>query len=93
MRWGFSSWDAGAAAVLANQTGQVTINYPECWHPTISYQSIGGQYAQRDSLGTITVSAGDIVHMEIYRNGGHVDDDFPYDGNLYLMEAEYTADS
>ena len=93
VRWEFSSWDAQASAVLANQTGAATVTYPESWDPVISFLSIGQRYAQRDLIGSITVTAGDIVHMEIFRNGAHADDDYPGEIQLLMMEAEYTADS
>jgi len=106
IRWGFDAQIANRAAVgvgalIGNQTGEVTVTYPEITdtytHPT--YDSftftfgVNWRYTQRDSLGTITVSAGDIVHVKIYRDPTHGDDTYPYDGALFAVDFEYTADS
>lgn len=103
MRWEFSSWDAQANAVLVNQTGAVTISYPNLTLPyytglimglpAIGYYQTHWAYCQRDSLGTFNALAGDIVHIEIYRNGGHGDDTFTGEGALFMVEFAYTADS
>lgn len=93
VRWEFSSWDAQASAVLVNQTGAATVSYPDAWDPTISWLAIQSRYTQRDQIGSITVTAGDIVHMEIFRNGAHGDDTLGGEAYLFMMEAEYTADS
>jgi len=82
--WAFSSWDAQPSAVLVNQTGNATETYP------------GTDYrnqAFRTSLGTITVSSGDIVHIEIYRDGTNINDTLADVAYMYAVEFEYTADS
>jgi len=103
MRWAFSSWDAQANAVLANQTGAATVVYPDLTLPYYTGLGVGDppigvyqqhwRYAQRDSLGTFNALAGDIVHIEIWRDGAHAGDTFTGEGALFMVEFAYTADS
>lgn len=100
MRWEFSSYDAAAAAVLVNQVGAATVSYP---YARVTLPGTGGgpyyhvkypwRDASRDLIGTITVNASDIVHMQVFRNGAHGADTYPHDGALFMVEIEYTADS
>lgn len=107
MRWGFSAYiaaraGAGVGALVGNQTGAATIIYPAIsdiyysnyygttWPFTIY---TGWRYAQRDSLGTFNAAAGDIVHMEIYRDPTHVDDTCSHTGAFWMADFSYTADS
>jgi hypothetical protein len=50
-------------------------------------------YLGRFSLGTITVSAGDVVLFRLYRDGADLVDTSNNVGFLHLIEFEYTADS
>lgn len=100
MRWAWSSWDAAAAAVLVNQTNAVTVSYPDlilpvygAYGPPIAYYHQHWRYAQRDSLGTITVGAGDIIHFELWRDGAHAADTYTGEGAMFMLEFAYTADS
>lgn len=84
VRWAWSSWDAQPSAVLVNQSNAATvIQTPRTW----------AEGAYRDSLGTITVSAGDIVHMEVYRDGTNILDTELQPVALFAVEFAYTADS
>jgi hypothetical protein len=103
MRWAWSSWDAGAGAVLVNQTGAATVNYADrigaalargpVYGWVFAYYNQHWRYSQRDSLGTITVNAGDIVHFELWRDGAHAADTFAGEGAMFMVEFAYTADS
>ena len=97
MRWEFSGWDAQAGAVLVNQTGAATVSYPDLaipyGDPPLGYYQQNWRYAQRDSLGTFNALAGDIVHVEIFRNAAHAGDIFAGEGALFMVEFAYTADS
>ena len=84
VRWGWSAWSAASSAVLANSSNAVTVDQ------TGRIRTDG---AYRDSLGTITVNAGDIVHLEVFRDGAHAGDTDTDDVALFGMEFEYTADS
>jgi hypothetical protein len=99
MRWGFSSWRAAAGGVLANDTGAATITYPE---RITEFTTPSGytydipqswRYTERDSIGTFSPAAGDIVHMEVYRDGAHGGDIYGYTAALFMVEISYTADS
>lgn len=81
--WHFDSWDAQPSAVLANQLGNATESY--------AYPDYEESY--RTSLGTITATAGDIFHVQIYRNGAAGGDTLTNAIYLYMVEFEYTADS
>lgn len=81
--WAYSSYDAQPSAVLANQSGNVTL----------TYNSDSPNYARRDLLDTMTLAAGDIVHVRIDRLGADGGDTLIYDAQLYMVEFAYTADS
>lgn len=84
VRWAWSSWDAQPSAALANQTGAATVDQTgRNWT----------QGAYRDSIGTITLTAGDIVHVEVYRDGTNILDTETQGVELLAVEFEYTADS
>jgi hypothetical protein len=104
MRWGFDAWVGGRAAagvgsVLVNTTAEVTLTYPIRKYSYlvggIPYMSWGasGKYMQRDTLGTIAVVAGDIIHVKIYRDPTHGDDTFNDAAAFFGVEFSYTADS
>lgn len=80
--WGYSAWKAQPSAVLANQANTQVIT-----------ETAGWDTIQRESIGTLTVAAGDILTIEIYRNGGHASDTSVTDSRLLAVEFEYTADS
>jgi len=79
--WAFSSWDAQSGAVLVNQTGTAT----ETRESSTS--------AYRTLLGTIAVIAGDIVHIQFYRDGANPADTLNNEAYLHMVEFTYTADS
>jgi hypothetical protein len=81
--WGWNSWDAQASAVLVNQAGTLAIDQTgRLWDEMY-----------RDILTTLTIAAGDIFHIEIYRNGAAGGDTEPHDSYLHMVEIVYTADS
>jgi len=82
--WAWSSWDAQPGAVLANQSNSVVV-------PQAGRVQANGAY--RDSIGTIAVTAGDIVHVEVYRDGTNILDTEVQPVALHLVEFAYTADS
>lgn len=106
MRWEYNVDAAAASGILGNQVGAATVSYPEAryeflvewlwspWEPgfyhTFNYP---WQSVSRDMIGSITVTAGDVVHMQVFRNGAHADDTWTHDGALFMVEIEYTADS
>jgi len=81
--WGWNSWDAQASAVLVNQAGTLAIDQTgRLWNEMY-----------RDTLTTLNVAAGDIFHIEIYRDGAAGGDTEPHDSYLHMVEIAYTADS
>lgn len=81
--WGWDSWDAQASAVLANQAGTLAVDHTD--------RAWGTMY--RDALTTLTVAAGDIFHVEIYRDGAAGGDTEGSNSVLFGIEIAYTADS
>ena len=89
VRWGYSAWVAAAAGVLANAAAAST-------QPSVigdrPYPYVT-QCVSVWSLCALAVNAGDIVHMEIYRDGAHAADTLLVNVHLMLVECRYTADS
>ena len=86
VRWTYNLFQAAAAGVLANASGAVVVSYlgtgPQTWYcPNYTL------------LITRAVTAGDIVHLRIGREGTHVTDTLAHDAILFLVRVEYTADS
>jgi len=83
VRWGYNALTAQPSAVLAAAAGtQDVLNTGR--DRTTMY---------RDLLCALTVSSGDIVHIEIYRDGAAGADTFTTLSMLVAAEFEYTADS
>jgi len=81
--WGWDAWVAAADGAAASQNGTQLVANDDRLVTQI----------YRDEITTLTVSAGDIVHMEIYRDGADGSDDCNTQTILFAMEASYTADS
>jgi hypothetical protein len=82
--WGFSAWVGAPGAVLANQVGAMTVAEDGAtwdWYR-----------AKRFSLPFINVTAGDLVHCQIYRNGGHANDTSTSESYLFMVQLLYMAD-
>lgn len=81
--WGYNAWIGAAGGALVNAPGGLT--------ETLAAGNVWS-YAPRATLGNLAVNAGDIIHMEIYRNGAAGGDTFPSAVTLMTVEFEYTAD-
>jgi len=89
VRWCYSAWVAAPSAVLANQAACTVVTYTgTAGNPSIWL--VGNIDAL---IGTIAVAAGDLVHVHVYRDGGHGTDNLAETAFLHLIRAEYTADS
>lgn len=83
--WGYSLQSAASGAAFANQTNtQVIAESLDTWR----YQR-----AARFLLDTVNATAGDIMHCQIYRNGGAAADTSDASSFLFMVEISYTADS
>lgn len=80
--WAWDTQDAQPSAILANQSGNLAITYPALT-----------DYVYRDFLGTLTLAAGDILHVRIDRLGASGSDTLADSIWLYMIEFEYVADS
>ncbi len=83
-RWVYNLWGGASGAALANQTA-TTLYTENTGIPTI------WRYAYRVSLGTFNATAGDIIHLQLSRTGGHGDDTSDSAAYLFMAEFEYTA--
>ena len=87
VRWGYSAWIAQPSAVLANTAGAVTLAYPG------SYGTNTWLYNQNLTIDTPAVTAGDIVHLHLFRDGAHGGDTLDAVVFLWLVRIVYTADN
>ena len=86
IRWTYSAWIAAANGVLANSAGATL--------QTIALDDDGGGCAWLlNSLCSLAVNAGDIVHLQIGRDGAHAADTLAMSVYLQHVRAPYTADS
>jgi len=81
--WGWDSWDAQPSAALANQAGTLAVDQT----------GRSGATMYRDALTTLTIAAGDIFHIKIYRDGTAGGDTSTTHLLLHGVEIAYTADS
>ena len=85
VRWTYNLFQAAAGGVLANASGALVVSYstatPTYWSPNYTL------------FITRAVTAGDIIHVRIGRNGLHAADTLAHDAALYLLRVNYTADS
>jgi len=87
-RWNYSIWQAAAAGVAANSTGSVTVTADlqlNAWGEPV--------YIRQDTLVAQAVTAGDLLHIQVARDGGHAADTYVGDAILAGLYFEYTADS
>jgi len=90
IRWLYSIWQAGSGGVAANTTGAAvqTWTYGTDW--IITY----GAYAVAPvTLVAQPVTAGDVLHIQVSRDGGHAADTYAGDAFLIALKFDYTADS
>ncbi|HUW08333.1 MAG TPA: hypothetical protein VM537_01330 [Anaerolineae bacterium] len=89
--WGWNSWDGASGAAFASQSGSTTVD--NTGRTGIDTNAEGAPNMYRDFIGTITVSAGDLVHIEVYRDGPDGADTVEQHIKLMAVEIAYTADS
>jgi hypothetical protein len=82
VQWGWSAQVAAASAALVPQAGTQDVDNT----------GRDKDILYRDAITTLTVSAGDLVHMEIMRNGGVGADTETSDMALGCVETSFTAD-
>jgi hypothetical protein len=85
VQWGWDAQIAAPSAVLASSSGTLNVDN--------TGREVYGSFNYRDQLTTLAVSSGDIVHMEVMRNGAAGGDTLGWDVALDAIEIEYTADS
>lgn len=87
-RWTYSIWQAAADGVAANSTGAVAVTADQL-------SQAGGYYCylRQDTLVAQAVTAGDLLHIQVARDGGHAADTYAGDAILAGLYFSYTADS
>jgi len=83
VKWNYSTFIAAPNGAWANSTGTITV--------TQDGRHLRAMYS--DQLCILAVTAGDIVHMSVTRDGGDVADTDADSTYLYAIEITYTADS
>lgn len=81
---GWNAWVGESGGAFALQSNSRTID---------SYPGPYDSYAHRELMGTVTVTADSLIHMEIYRDQADVADTMNGDVGLISVELEYVADS
>lgn len=89
--WDWGSWDGASGAAFAAQSGTTTVD--NAGRTGSDGNAEGAPYMFRDLIGTITVSAGDLVHIEVHRDGIAGADTMQKYTKLMAVELAYTADS
>jgi len=83
VRWTYSIWQAGSGGVAANTAGAIAV---AAYH----YQT---GVLRRETLVSQPVTAGDVLHIQLARDGGHGADSYLGDAIAAELFFEYTADS
>jgi len=89
--WDWNAWAGASGAAFAAQSGTTTVD--NAGRTSAVGGVPGSPYMYRDLIGTITVSAGDLVHLEVYRDGLDGADTVVKAIKLMAVELAYTADS
>jgi hypothetical protein len=96
---------AGDGGVLTNQTGAASVFYanitapvyyavpPNPIMPSYFNDHVKWRYSHRNLIGTIPATAGDIVHVQFYRDVAHGDDNWGAHGAMFMLEFSSEADS
>ena len=83
VRWTYNLFQAAAGGVLANASGAAVV----------TYVTANGDMPTYSLLVSRAVTAGDIVHIRIGREGTHVTDTMLSSAYLSMIHLVYTADS
>lgn len=83
VRWEYNGQHAAASAALAGVNGALDV--------TVTGRDGSDWY--RDKIADLVLSAGELVHMQISRNGAHGNDTYTEDVYLLAIELAYSADS
>ena len=88
VRWLYDIWQAGSGGVAANSSGAVVVTADQL-------SQSGGYYCylRQDTLVAQAVTAGDVLHIQVARDGGHAADTYAGDAILAGLYFYYTADS
>jgi len=89
--WDWEAWDGASGAAFAFQSGSQAVDNTDRTAEDGNYNA--APYMFRDLIGTITVSAGDLLHVNVYRDGDDAADTVKQPIKLMAVEIEYTADS
>jgi len=89
--WDWNSWDGASGAAFAAQSGSTTVDNSGRTGSDANAEGAPNMY--RDLIGTITVSAGDLLHINVYRDGDDGADTMKKPSKLMAVELAYTADS
>lgn len=89
IRWLYSIWQAGSGGVAANTTGAVV----QTWSWAGDWNWTNPQCIELVTVVAQPVTAGDLLHIKITRDGGHAADTYAGSAYLIALQFDYTADS
>ena len=88
VRWTYSIWQAASGGIAANTAGAIVVT------ADIELNMWGNPpYLYQDTLVALAVTAGDVLHIELARDGGHAADTYAGDAIAAGLHFYYTADS
>ena len=89
--WDWFAWVGASGAAFAAQSGSTTVD--NAGRTIVNASLPGSPYMYRDLIATITVSAGDVIHLNVVKDGIDAADTINQPIKLMAIELSYTADS
>lgn len=83
VRWGWAAWTGQPGAAFASQSGGTTV----------ANDGRTRDHMYRDTIATVNVAAGDLLHLNVYRDGVNGLDSCNVPTRLFMVELSYVADS
>ena len=89
--WDWFAWAGASGAAFASSSGTTTVDNAGRTDTDASLP--GSPYMYRDLIATISVSAGDVIHLNVVKDGIDAADTINLPIKLMALELSYTADS
>jgi hypothetical protein len=89
--WDWFAWAGASGAAFAAQAGSTTVS--NAGRTIVDASLPGSPYMFRDLIATLTVAAGDVVHLNVIHDGLDAADTVNLPIKLMAVELAYTADS
>jgi len=89
--WDWFAWAGASGAAFAAQSGSTTVG--NAGRTDVDAGAPGSPYMFRDLIATLTVSAGDVVHLNVVQDSDDPADTINLPIKLMAVELSYTGDS